>query len=430
MLPRVPALAQSLLKTVEFSIGKKTKIHTFTEVMLKADIKKNRMDGLIVAQKGSSTWKAIIEAKVHNKRHDVNQVNSYLESAKNNIDTFITISNQLVANPEHSVVKVKPGLARKIKICHWSWTFIATQCEIILCQKEDLDAEQAFLLSEFLRLLEHKESGVERYKQMPQSWKELVKQIGLKTSLKKTDKVVRDVAKGWIQETRDLTLMMTRHVGQEAKSKFSNAESSKDLVEKISKYIVEDHHLRAELIIPGTAGNITVDVDLVRKSILVSMQLKAPANKKKTGSKVNWLLRMIASDDPRAHVTAHWPGRASSTKEQLSSLRSDPTYGSFAAENMVPTKFDVEFHENNTKSFTGSKTFIEDLERTVSEFYDFAGQHLRAYQAPPPKPVKVKNSNGEESSRLPSYSEQKSEEPKRPLSEGGHRVVPKNGGWY
>ena len=430
MLPRVPALGQSLLRTVDFSVGKKTRISTFTEVVLKADAKKKRMDGLILAQKGSSTWRAIIEAKVNKNRHDANQISKYLESAKNDIDTFITISNEFVANPTHSVVGIKPILTRKIKLYHWSWTFIATQCEIILCQTNNLDEEQAFLLSEFLRLLEHKDSGVERYKQMPPNWKELVKQIGLKTSLKKTDSVVTDVAEGWIQETRDLTLMMTRHVGQEVKSKFSNASSSKSLVEQISGNIVGDHHLRTELTIPGAAGKITVDVDLTRKSILVSMQLKAPDDRKKTAAKVNWLLRMIAGDDPRAYVTAYWPGGANTTKEQLSDLRDDPIFGSFAVQNMAPTKFDVEFHENNTKGFT-ARTFIEDLERTVSEFYDFAGQHLRAYQVPPPKPVKIKNGDKEGLTPLTSHTERRSEESERPRSEDGHTgFTSKSRGWY
>jgi hypothetical protein len=37
--------------------------------------------------------------------------------------------------------------------------------------------------------------------------------------------------------------------------------------------------------------------------------------------------------------------------------------------------------------FTGPRTFIEDVERLVPEFYTLVGQHLKAWQPKAPKPV-------------------------------------------
>ena len=44
--------------------------------------------------------------------------------------------------------------------------------------------------------------------------------------------------------------------------------------------------------------------------------------------------------------------------------------------------------EGTGKRFGGQRTFIEDLERIVPEFYDLVGANLKAWQAPPPKAVK------------------------------------------
>lgn len=39
--------------------------------------------------------------------------------------------------------------------------------------------------------------------------------------------------------------------------------------------------------------------------------------------------------------------------------------------------------------FAGRKTFIEDLERLLPEFYALVAVNLKTWQAPPPKPVKA-----------------------------------------
>ena len=250
---------------------------------------------------------------------------------------------------------------------------------------------------------------------MPQSWKDLVEQIALKKSLRKTDPVVAETAESWMQEIRDLTLMMTRHVGQEVTSNFSRVATSKDLVDKVSRDIVGNNpHLRTSLTVPGAASKIAVNVDLARKSISVSMQLKAPTDKKSTKARVNWLVRMLKSDDDRAHVTAYWPASARTTMAPLAVLREDPAHPDLTVDGKSPTKFDLEFHEGTRRRFAGSRTFIEDLERIVREFYDFAGQHLRAFQPPPPKPVKARDSDAEAAASSGSAGHRQ-EETEKPL---------------
>ena len=410
MLPRVPALGMALLSTAGFKVGKRTKMSAFTEVV-HIDGPEKRVDGLIVARTGSVEWKALLEAKIEKNVHSADQINGYLELAKNDVNAFITISNEFVARADHPVVEVKASLLKKVTMCHWSWTFIATQCEIILYQTDNLDEEQAFLLHEFLRLLDHPKSGVERFKHMPQSWKDLVEQIALKKSLRKTDPVVADTAESWIQEIRDLTLMMTRHVGQEVTSNFSRAATSKDLIDRVSRDIIGNNpHLRTSLTVPGAASKIAVDVDLARKSISVSMQLKAPTDRKSTKARVNWLVRMIDGNDDRAHVTAHWPGSTRATMAPLAALKQDPAHPDLTIDGASPTKFDLEFHEGTRRRFAGSKTFIEDLERIVREFYDFAGQHLRTFQPPPPKPVKAREGSTAEATASSGSAKQKQED--------------------
>ena len=82
----------------------------------------------------------------------------------------------------------------------------------------------------------------------------------------------------------------------------------------------------AELTVQHREGSsdITIRADLARRTLTVSMALKARTDRKSTRARLNWLLGMLKTDDPRLRVQAYWPGRAAPTSESVSALREDP----------------------------------------------------------------------------------------------------------
>ena len=51
---------------------------------------------------------------------------------------------------------------------------------------------------------------------------------------------------------------------------------------------------------------------------------------------------------------------------------------------MAPTGFEVLMIEDLAGRFSGRRTFIEDLEKVIPEFYEKVGQHLRRWNPSPP----------------------------------------------
>ena len=74
--------------------------------------------------------------------------------------------------------------------------------------------------------------------------------------------------------------------------------------------------------------------------------------------------------------------------KEIEILRNDPEAIQASNLTLVPHTFDVILVKNLGKRFSGRKTFIEDIEEIVPKFYDLVGVNLRAWQAPPPKPVR------------------------------------------
>lgn len=395
VLPQVPDLASALFASAGQRIGKRTKIETYTEVVLQnGGAGNDRPDGFVRVKSGSKEWTALIEAKIGKAEIQEEQVSKYIELAKaNGIDAVITLSNQFVARADHPPLKLPKSLLKKTSLFHWPWMWVLTKCQLLELEDAVSDEEQKFLLSEFIRFLEHSSTGVEGFNHMGKSWREIVRDVGAGASLKKSSQEVEDVVAAWIEEQRDLCLLMSRNIGKTVKLKMErkyNDDPVGRLKAEIGRF-VDEKSFRAALQVPDTAADLEIEADLLRKCVVSSMKLKAPADKKSTKARVNWLLRMLKEDEPRIFVRALWPSRAAPTQASLAELRESPDIIQTENNSLVPHAFEVMLIEDLGGRFAGSRTFIEDVERIVPQFYDLVGQYLRAWQPPPPKPVAPKS---------------------------------------
>ena len=392
VMTQIPALSEQVMGSVGLRVGKRTRVRAFTEVVLKEKVKDGcRPDGLILIDTGRSQWSALVEAKVGRNGLSPDQVSKYVELAKaNGINAVVTISNEFVSRAEHSPVAIPKTLLRKVDLFHWSWSWLSTLCEILQHQEAVTDQEQDYLLKQLNHFLSHPATGVERFTQMSASWKDVTQSVVNQEALKKTSPEVESVAASWIAEERDLCLHMSSFVGHEVSAKIERKQSDDPAarLKAVATELAENQTMSSTMRIPNCASDIGICTDLARRTVTVSMSLKAPTDKKTTKARVNWLLRMLSCDDERIIVRAHWPGRGAPTSKEIGALRADPGVIQNDNPEAAPHSFEVSLVENLGKRFSGRRTFIEDVERIVPTFYDLVAFHLKAWQAPPPKPVR------------------------------------------
>ncbi|MBZ8118964.1 hypothetical protein KUD11_09925 [Roseovarius sp. LXJ103] len=395
VMSQIPALSEDLLGSVGVRSGKRTKVRTFTEVVLKVETASGcRPDGLIVVDTGRTQWTALVEAKIGKNDLGDEQVQKYVELAKaNGLNAVITISNQFVARADHSPVNVPKTLLRKVDLFHWSWARLATLCEILAYQEAVDDQEQLYLLEQFNDFLAHPATGVERFTQMAAPWKDVCQAVTNDETLKKSAPEVEAVAGSWLAEERDLCLHMSSYVGQQVEARIPRKHIDDPAVRLKSEIdkLVSKHLLDSTFRIPNCASDIDVCADLARRTVSVSMTVKARADRVSTKARVNWLLGMLPDDDDRLLVRAHWPGSGSPTMKEVVALRKDPASIQSTNPESAPHSFEVLLVERLGARFSGRKTFIEDLERIVTTFYDLVGSRLKAWQAPPPQAIKSRS---------------------------------------
>lgn len=387
----VAGLGRSLLGTLNMRLGSRTRIDTYTEIVLikASNEQKLRPDGLIVVNTGRSTWAALVEAKVGAAELTNAQIEAYLALAKlNGIDAVITLSNQFTPLATHHPLSVNATLTRKVALYHWSWGDVITRCQLLRESGEVDDREQLILLSELQRFLLHPSSGVKEFDQMPAAWSDLCEGVAAGVTLTSRDGRLQDVVGSWHQALDRMATVLSRQVGRPVRVSISRSEASDpaDRLGKATTSLVADLCLASEIIMPNTAGNMRISADFRKRVVTCSMRVNAPGDRKSTKARLAWLLRQLGDTETKdMHVRLSWPGRAASSQHPLATLIENPDIAVLDRQHLTVTAFEILLVRELGGKFAQRRIIVPELIKTVSTFHANVGARISAWQAKPPK---------------------------------------------
>lgn len=398
----VPTYAKQVLEPVGVRLGVRSRIECYSEIVFKgSDFKGDRPDGLIVVDNGRTQWRAIIEAKHGKNQLGAKQIERYLDLAKQcGVDAVITISNQMTALATHSPVEVSPKLTRKVELYHLAWSHIRTNVSLLLQSGDVTDSEQTLVLSELERYLQHSSSGIEGFTQMNAGWRDLTARLRAGSNASASDIDVLNTATDWIEEQRDMCLLLSRTFELKGSSQpqvslklpRAHAESQDVWRQSIAKMLVSENRLSSEIIVEGAAAPIDIETRIAGRVFIPSMKLSAPKDKKSTSARVNWLLRQIAkTEDARIQIEINWPGKKEAIRLPLSAIREEPQKLRELDEGTACNSVSVLLVEELSGRFSSRKNFISAIETALLDFYREAGQHLKPWQSHAPRTAKPKD---------------------------------------
>lgn len=391
----VPGFARAMLEEVQAPRAKRLQVHCFTEVTfkLKNGDESARPDGLLVVSYGKRHWSALIESKIGNAELDKEQIEAYLDLAREiGSDAVITISNQFAALPTHHPVKVSKQKLRTVDLYHFSWLSLISKAILLAEGSEITDPEQAFILRELIRYLNHKSSGAITQIQMCRDWKDAYLSVQQETKLTKSSDTVISTVSSWHELTRYIALHLGLDVNRNVQVhiKRNHTKSPEERLKADIQNFIDNNKLSAEFVIPNAAAHLKLIANFSLRTITLSMRLNAPKDLKRATACINWLTRQLArSEDETLLIVAQWPGRINDTKERLGLVIEDPKC-LLGVDNMtLPTAFEVTKVVDLGARFKGAKTFVEDTLKAVPDFYGDAGQLLKAWVPAPPKIRKI-----------------------------------------
>jgi hypothetical protein len=365
------------------------RLSAFIEVPFTDGEKHLRPDGLIQVAFGHRIWTALVEVKTGRRDLSPGQLEAYLDVArKHKFDALLTISNQLVATPgvhpcQSQLPRAKLSAAR---LHHLSWSQIRTQALLQQAGKLVSDPDQAWILAEFIRYLEHPKSGALDFDDMGPSWVH-VRDRARTATVHAQDKGAVEVADrfGWLVSFAAMNL--SRELGTKVRPMVSPAQlrdPSKYLQQAVSE-LASTGRLSGSLRVPATVAPIKITADLRAGLIHCAVTVPAPREGRAT-TRVNWLLRQLKDAPAQLCIEAasawqHGRGPA----RTLAEARDDP-------------RSLIEGPGHELRAFTlalssnagpargqGHGSFVNSVLTAVEKFYTDVVMHLKTWAPAPPK---------------------------------------------
>ena len=263
VLPVVRDFASALLKP--FGVPTSGTFETFIEVPLRTtDERTVRPDGLIRAIRGQRQWTALVEVKTGPNELGREQIETYLDLARDNgMDAVLTISNQLTPSAGGHPVDVDKRRLKKVSLHHLSWAEVVSAAVIQRVHHGIVDSEQAWILAELIRYLQHPRSGAMDFTDMGSSWV-TTREAVLAGTLRQNDKGVGDVISRWDQLLRFAALRLERELGSGVQVSLNRREQADPSIRRtaLMAELTKSGQLTGALRIPNTVGDLDIVADI------------------------------------------------------------------------------------------------------------------------------------------------------------------------
>jgi hypothetical protein len=363
------------------------RLSTFIEVPFTHGDKKLRPDGLIQVVYGSRTWTALVEVKTGRNDLIPGQIESYLELArKQKFDALLTISNQLPAVPGIHPVRLSRTRSQAVKLYHLSWSQIRTEALVEHANRSVSDPDQAWILAEFIRYLEHSRSGAIDFDDMGPSWAQ-VRDRARSGTLHAQDKGAADVTDRFGGLISFMALHLSRDLGTGVRPVVSQAQlrdPAKYLQEAVNGF-VDTGVLQGSVRVPDAVAPIKITADLRAGLVHCAVTVPAPREGRST-TRVNWLVRQLKSAPGQICIQPAVVGkRGRGPVSTLDEARENPRALVYDAANELRS-FTISLSSNaGPARGQGRGSFVDSVRIALDRFYKEVVQQVKPWTQPPPK---------------------------------------------
>lgn len=384
VMSAVKEFSRAMLKPLGAPAGA---VECYIEVPFERGEKTFFPDGLIRVRRGKKTWTALVEVKTGRNELAAEQLETYLDIAKEQgFDALITISNQIQTAPGQHPTKVDKRKLRKVALHHWSWTYVLS---VAVLQKEHRgvsDPEQAWILGELIRYLEHPRSGAMELEDMGAHWVPVRQAVTMGT-LRPSDKGAPETAARFDALLRYASLRLGRQLGTDVVQVRSRKEIADPTLrsQALVTSLVSDGKLSGAIRIPDTVGPITITADLRASQVTCFVDLDAP-RQGRPSTRVNWLLRQLKAAPDITRLEVFFANsRGTGAAELLGKVREKPDLLITDPKREIRSFRIAISAPMGTKKGRGRGAFIDSVVDLIDHFYSDVVQHLKAWSAAPPR---------------------------------------------
>ncbi|WP_114423387.1 hypothetical protein [Nocardioides houyundeii] len=362
-------------------------VETFIEVPFMLGEKRCYPDGLIRVTRGARSWTALVEVKTGKNELQTEQLENYLDIAREQgFDALLTISNEIPSAAGQHPTSVDKRKLKKVALHHWSWSQVLSTAVMQKEHRGISDPEQAWILGELIRYLEHPRSGAMEFEDMGANWV-AVRDAVVAGTLRASDKSAPEVAARFDALLHYLSLRLGRQLGTDVLPVLSRKEQADPALraQGVLSRMVEQAELVGGIRIPNAVAPIHLIADLRAGRVTCYVDVEAPREGRPI-TRVNWVVRQLKHAPDSTRIEAFVANaRGAGAAELLGKVREDPAVlitdpkkdiRSFRVALSVPM---------GAKRGRGRGAFIDSVLDLMDAFYGDVVQHMKAWSPAAPK---------------------------------------------
>jgi hypothetical protein len=372
-------------------------IEAYIEVPFELGGGRHVLDGLIRVRRSQRTWTALVEVKTGPNTLLRGQVETYLELAsRQGFDAVLTISNEIPPVPGQHPVIDRRKLNKKVSLHHLSWLQVLAAAVRQKVHRGIADPDQAWILGELIRYLEHPRAGALEFTDMGPSWEQARKAVVAGT-LRPADRLAAEVSGYFDELLRYVSLRLGRQLGTDVTSALSRKDlasrtdladptlRTRTLAASLAASLAGSGVLEGAVRIPDAVAPIVVTADIRASRITCHVEIDAPREGTPT-TRVDWLVQQLhhAPDAVRVEALAA-PHTGPGPAELLRDLRDKPGLLTTDPARELPTFRVAMTTPMGVERGRGPGSFIDSLLGAVDDFYSEVVQNIKVWTAMPPK---------------------------------------------
>lgn len=398
LLATLRAVSEFGRSIIKASGGPAGRLSCYTEVPLKSDVpdaKELRPDGVIRVVRGSTDWRAMVEAKVGDCDLEAEQVNDYHRVAKEHgFAVLITISNQAALSDGLPPVNLDGRRLKSVPVVHFSWDRLLSEARMLGQKSGIADSDQSWMLSEWIKYVADPGSQIIAPPQLGEHWNDVVR-AARESNLPSVAKYVHDLAPAWDGYLRKECLRLRAKLGVEVEPRvpLSERRDPDARLTRIAQEVFDEGCLRGQVRVPDAASDLTIEVSIAAGVVRFGAELQAPQEGRQQ-TRINWLLKQLREESIPADlvVKVDWDrknlftlGKAGELRVNASGLMFDGHHQAVPSD-ALPRRFLLELTRKLDKPKGKSTTSVlKGISNDLEAFYGSVVEHLVGYVAPAPK---------------------------------------------
>lgn len=372
-------------------------IECFTEVELKDNTRnKSRPDGVIRITRGKTTWIALVEVKVGSNGLEQEQFDRYHNLAREHgFNALITISNQPAHPNGYPPVKVDQRKVKGTPVIHLSWARLLSEAQQLSWQSGVADEDQGYMLSEWIRYVNDPNARIVLAPSVGNYWNGLLS-AAASEKLGSVKQDVESFIDTWIGFLSVQSFRLRASLGEpnvDLRLRGDEKKKPELYSKRLCTELMQTNKVQSNLVIPHTAGDLELTIDLRSRHVFFQVDVAAPSDKTTKGQ-VGWMISQLKKLDA---VSSHlklivdWKKNGLFSETTISKAIEDRDSLLFDMENNpIPKeveirRFIIEWSIEIPKK--KSDIFLA-IGRNLEQFYQDVIQNLTVYTPSAPKMTK------------------------------------------